>query len=154
MHEVPVVFVGQVLEFQFSNLEPFCGDFLANNPETVDGGLLLHRGGRGEMLPVEIDVDGVGHTGCSFAFGIITAVGLVVEFIAAAIIAGNDNSGIADVALGAVVVHVLGPADAGLHAGIADRGFDHIERGHLMVVDLDVFLAAGKEEGDKKSKKE
>jgi hypothetical protein len=47
--------------------------------------------------------------------------------VSAAIIASNDDNGITDVAFGAVVVHVLGSADAGFHVRVTDRCLDYIE---------------------------
>ena len=96
------------------------------------------------MLTVDIDRDGIGHPGSPFSLSVVPSVGQIAEFFTAAIITGNDNYGITDVTLGVVVVHVLSPADAGLHVGIADRSLDYIERRHLMVIDVDVFLATCK----------
>ena len=99
------------------------------------------------MFTVDVHCDSIGHPRHSLTTVIVASVGHVSELVAAAIIACDDNSGIVDIALGTVVVHVLCFADACFHVCISDRSLDHIKGRYLMVVDFDVFLA-GSEKND------
>ena len=93
------------------------------------------------MFPIDIDRDGIGDTRYTLALGLIAPIRQIAELVAAAIVTGNDENSIVDVALGVVIIHILGPADTCFHVRIADRGLDHIVRGDLVVVNVDVFLA-------------
>ena len=99
------------------------------------------------MLIIDINSDGIGYARNTFALRVVASVGQIVKLVSAAIIACDDDGGIIDIAFGAIVIHVLRFADACFHVRVADRGFDYIERRHLMVVDIDVFLA-GRQKND------
>ena len=94
-------------------------------------------------MAVNLYVDGVGYPWYSCGSRFVDAFADIGQRNACAVATSDDNGGSADVAGGRVVVHIVRLADASLHPFVRDGGFYCIERTHLAIVDLDVFLAGG-----------
>ena len=141
MHEVPVVFIGLVLDTQVAHLEPFGGYLPSDHLEGVDHWCLLHGGGGAEVAAVETDVDGIGDARHSVCSGAIEAIAGIAEPAAGAVAAADCDIGIADVTAARIIVHRVCCAQPGCHARGGDGCLGHVLRLGGMVVDVDGLLA-------------
>ena len=93
-------------------------------------------------MAVDVDVDGVGDAWRSLGKRLVSPVADIRQGDVGAVAAGDDDCRPTDSADRVVVVHIVRQTDAGLHAVVGNGGFYSIERIHLMIVDLNVFLTA------------